>query len=487
MASDEILEIPQVPRRRNRWMIFLLLTFFLGAFLGIAAVQLWHSHVNRHQLSDSFADVVEKVSPSVVSVVATRIIDLNSLHEGNDLYTLPSPEDDKRRKSRGYGSGFVIDRQGTIATNFHVVEAARLLTVRLWDGREYAAELAGGDRETDIALIRVQSPPPLTPALLGDSDRLRAGDWVMAMGNPFNYSHSVTVGVVSARQRLIDGLPFEQFIQTDAAINFGNSGGPLINLEGQVVGMATAISTRGRSIGFAIPINLAKTIFQQLAQRGKVVRGYLGIRPAVLTEELNVLLKANAKSGIVVEDVSPESGAALAGIQRYDIISGINGKAIQDRQDFFSKISCLQPGAQAQIDVLRDGKSYSAQVMIQERAAIPAGKGENAVMSPENESRELAQQPWGIAVQDLPERSKPAAIAGLERRGVVVVSVLPLSAAVEVDLLPGDVILELNRHPINSLKDYQDGISKTQRDRSLVLLILRPPAVTRLLVLKKPD
>ncbi len=487
MVSDEILEIPQAPKRRGRWMMFMLLALFMGALLGIAAVQLWHSQGNRHQPPDSLADVVEKVSPSVVSVVATRIIDLNSLREGNDWYAPPSPEEDYRRKSRGYGSGFVIDRQGTIATNFHVVEAARMLTVRLWDGREYPAELAGGDKETDIALIRIQSPPPLTPAVLGDSDRLRAGDWVMAMGNPFNYAHSVTVGVVSARQRLIDGLPFEQFIQTDAAINFGNSGGPLLNLEGQVVGMATAISTRGRSIGFAIPINLAKTVFQQLAQRGKVIRGYLGIRPAVLTEELNVLLKANSKSGIVVEDVSAGSSAALAGIQRYDVISGINGKAIQDRQDFFTQVSLLQPGTQAQIDVLRDGKSYKTRVLIQERVAMPAGRAENEVVSPENENRELARHPWGIAVQDLPEHYKSALLAGLDRRGVFVISVLPLSPAAEGDLLPGDVILELNRHPINSRKDYQAGILKTQRDRSLVLLILRPPAATRLLVLKKPD
>jgi serine protease Do len=373
-----------------------------------------------------------------------------------------------------------------IATNFHVVEAARKLTVRLWDGREYPAQLAGGDKETDIALIRVQSTPPLTPAVLGDSDRLRAGDWVMAMGNPFNYTHSVTVGVVSARQRLIDGLPFEQFIQTDAAINFGNSGGPLLNMKGQVVGMAAAISTRGRSIGFAIPINLAKAIFQQLSQQGRVIRGYLGIRPVGLTEELCVLLKASSKSGVVVEDVSSGSGAALAGIQRYDIISGIDGKPIQDRQDFFTQVSNLQPGRQAQLEVWRDGKSYSAQVLIQERLAIQAGRGENEGVSPESENRGLGQQPWGISAQDLPERYRSdAKITGPDRRGVFVDSILPLSPAAEVDLLPGDVILELNRHPLNSLRDYQAGIFKTLRDRSVVLLILRPPNVTRLLVLKK--
>jgi serine protease Do len=487
MASDEILEIPQIPKRRGRWIIAVLCAVLLGVILGAMGVQFQRIPGMQGQPPNSFANVVEMVSPSVVSVIATRIVNNKSIREGNDWFTPPSPEEDNRRKSRGYGSGFVIDPRGIIATNYHVVETARHLAVRLWNGREYPAEFVGGDGETDVALIRVNGAPSLTPAKLGDSDQLRAGDWVMAMGNPFNYAHTVTVGVVSARHRLIEGLPFEQFIQTDAAINFGNSGGPLFNLRGEVVGMTTAISTRGRSIGFAIPINLANDIIGQLQQRGKVVRGYLGIRPAELAEELSSLLQVNSKAGIVVEDVSPGGGAALAGIQRYDVIAGINGQPIQDRQDFFIQVSRLRPGIQAQIDVLRNGKPYSAQVLIQERTVIPGSRLEKEEITAENDRREKVQQPWGIEVQDLPENYQATSTFGVERRGVFVTAVLPLSPAAELDLVPGDVILEVNRRAINSLKDYQINMMKTQQDRFVILLVSRPPSGTHLLVLKKSE
>ncbi|HVN77660.1 MAG TPA: trypsin-like peptidase domain-containing protein, partial [Terriglobia bacterium] len=203
----------------------------------------------------SFADIADRVTPSVVSVVSTRIADAGQPHDGFEGLFPRRPEENGRRRSLGYGSGFILDRRGVVVTNGHVIDDSHHIAVRLNNGKEYAARLLGADPDTDVALLKVNVREALVPVQLGDSDQVRVGDWVMAVGNPFNYDHTVTVGVVSAKDRRIDDNPFERYIQTDASINYGSSGGPLFNARGQVVAINSAISTKGRGIGFSIPIN----------------------------------------------------------------------------------------------------------------------------------------------------------------------------------------------------------------------------------------
>jgi serine protease Do len=485
MQSDDLLELPELPSRPRRSGLLLIAGFLAGGLLVgfwpfFLRDKIWH---RSDQIS--FAEVVEAVSPAVVSIAVQRRVDSQKSPEGGAFSSPSIPEEDLRRRSKAYGSGFIIDPRGIIATNRHVVDSAQSLVVRLLEGKEYPAELLGGDQETDIALIRIKTQAPLVTVKLGDSDRLRTGDWVMAMGNPFNFAHTVTVGVVSARQRLIEGQPFEQFIQTDAAINFGNSGGPLFNAQGEVVGMATAISTRGRSIGFAIPINVAKEIFQQLESRGRIIRGFIGVRSAQLTEELASLLGVKITEGIVVEDVAVDSGAAQAGIQRYDVITSLNGSPVSDRQDFYMQIARLRPGTQADVTVLRGGKSYRAQVPVQDRAqSLRKENPPSSPSSPEKGPVEKESEPWGVATQDLPDQLRTVTTAVGHPQGVWISSILPDSPAMEAELEPGDIILEINRQPVHSLQEYHQLILKTRLDPSLVLLISRSQG-TRIFILKK--
>ena len=267
-----------VENRGIKWLLVVALSALVGFFLGNLSPYsvrrfstFMPSTVNSVE-QVSFADVAQRVNPSVVSVVSTKIVDLNQLHEEMESWYPLRPEDDSgKRKSLGYGSGFILESRGLVVTNQHVIDDSRQIVVRLSDGSEYPADLIGADTETDLALMKIRPKRRLEAARLGNSDELRVGDWVMAVGNPYNYEHSVTVGVVSAKDRKIDENPFERYIQTDAAINFGNSGGPLFNARGEVVAITTAISTKGRSIGFAIPMNFAKEIVSQLAGQGRVV------------------------------------------------------------------------------------------------------------------------------------------------------------------------------------------------------------------------
>ncbi len=267
------------------------------------------------------------------------------------------PEDESgKRKSLGYGSGFILESRGLIVTNQHVIDDSRQIVVRLSDGSEYPADLIGADTETDLALMKIRPKHRLEAARLGNSDELRVGDWVMAVGNPYNYEHSVTVGVVSAKDRKIDENPFERYIQTDAAINFGNSGGPLFNARGEVVAITTAISTKGRSIGFAIPMNFAKEIVGQLAGNGRVVRGFLGLTPEQITENHAKVLQLASTKGVLVAEVSLQSAAQQAGIQRYDVITEIAGRPVLDKDDFRRKVAQAKPGEEVILKGIRNGQ-----------------------------------------------------------------------------------------------------------------------------------
>ena len=297
--------------RATRWIFVIVVSIILGFFLGsssqrrIKGFKFLSAPSVDHVTQVSFADVAEKVTPAVVSVVSTKIVDLNDVRDELEFWYPLRPDDNSKRKSLGFGSGFVVEAGGLIVTNQHVIEDSRNIMVRFYDGSEYPAELLGADPETDLALMKVKPKLRLEKVSLGDSDHLRVGDWVMAVGNPYNYEHSVTVGVVSAKDRKIDENPYESYVQTDAAINFGNSGGPLFNANGEVVAITTAISTRGRNIGFAIPINLARLIVRQLEEHGRVIRGFLGLTPEPIDENIAKVLQLPSIQGVMVSEVSP--------------------------------------------------------------------------------------------------------------------------------------------------------------------------------------
>ncbi|HET8646864.1 MAG TPA: trypsin-like peptidase domain-containing protein, partial [Vicinamibacteria bacterium] len=279
----------------------------------------------------SFAEIVTRVNPAVVHIMVIES-DRQAAESGPEF----------PRARRGEGSGFVVDPDGYILTNQHVVAAPERIRVRLADKREMPATLVGADRSTDLALLKVDAHGlPTVP--LGDSDRLRVGEWVCAIGNPYRFDHSVTVGVVSSKGRKIYDLSFDAYIQTDAAINPGNSGGPLINAAGEAVGINSAVSIQGQGISFAVPINVAREVLQQLRSRGRVTRGYLGIQLQELDPDLGRLLGLDPARGAMVLDVIPGEAADQAGLARYDVITAVSGQRIDDGDQLVRTIAARAP------------------------------------------------------------------------------------------------------------------------------------------------
>src|SRR6185436_13866992 len=311
----------------------------------------------------NFADVAERINAAVVNIdAATR-----AGHEPRrrrDDGELPRDFD---LPHQGSGSGFIIDRQGFVLTNFHVIEDADRITVTLADGRVLKGDVVGTDPAIDVALLRVAASGPLEPAPLGNSDDLRVGEWVCAIGNPLGYVHSVTVGVVSFVGRKLFDASLDDYIQTDAAINFGNSGGPLINARGEVIGINSAISSRATNIGFAVPINQAIAIIPQLKARGRVSRGFVGLILTDITPDLQRSLNLSVSRGALVQDVSGDSPAERAGLKPYDVILAVDGRNVFTNDELIRDISGRQPGTIARLELLRDGRRQTSQVKLTER------------------------------------------------------------------------------------------------------------------------
>ena len=480
-----------VENRGIKWLLVVALSALVGFFLGnLSPFSIRSSspfEPPRVSSVDqvSFADVAQRVNASVVSVVSTKIVDLNQVHEDMEFWYPLRPEDESgKRKSLGYGSGFILESRGLVVTNQHVIDDSRQIVVRLSDGSEYPADLIGADSETDLALMKIRPKRRLEAARLGNSDELRVGDWVMAVGNPYNYEHSVTVGVVSAKDRKIDENPFERYIQTDAAINFGNSGGPLFNARGEVVAITTAISTKGRNIGFAIPMNFAKEIVGQLAGHGRVVRGFLGLTPDQITEDHAKVLQLASTKGVLVAEVSLRSAAQQAGIQRYDVITEIAGQPVLDKDDFRRKVAQATPGNEVILKGIRNGQPVEFRAQMRERplAAQTEMRAEPGAPAGQPESR---MGRAGISVQELTDQHRRMYRA--QGSGVIIVEVDPISPAADAGLSVGDVILEINRHPVGSLLEYQKLIGGFHPNDALMLLVgnsRSPRSRTRIVALK---
>jgi serine protease Do len=387
-------------------------------------------------MEEAFTAVADRVMPAVVNVSTTP----KRGHTGEEVPELfrEFSEEFRRRppSPRASGSGLIVDPNGYILTNNHVIENASEITVRLSDARKFTATLVGRDAKTDLAVLKVDAPVPLPAAQLGDSDALRVGQWAVAIGNPFGLDRTVTVGIISATARTRVGVAtYENFIQTDASINPGNSGGPLLNLDGRVVGINTAIVAAGQGIGFAIPINMAKDVMRQLIAGGRVVRGWLGIAIQDVTDELAKSFGVAEREGVLVAQVMEGSPAEASGLKPGDVIVGFGGATIRETPELQRRVAAISPGQQIEVTVKRDGQTVPVMVTVGE---MPSDEPV-AAADPADES-------WGLVVEPLPRDL--AQRFGIARTGVLITDVSPGSPADRAGLRRGDVVTEVEGAPI---------------------------------------
>lgn len=426
----------------------------------------------------SLAPLVEKVRPTVVGVttiakgksgIPPEIEEYWRRFFGKDA---PVPRGPGGSERVGIGSGVIIDPSGIILTNNHVVEGATKVLVRTFDEKEHEAKVVGTDPETDIAVLRITSEKKdeLQAASLGSSDSLQVGDYVVAIGNPFGLELTVTSGIISAKARVIGATPFDDFLQTDAAINPGNSGGPLFDLEGKVVGINTAIVASAQGIGFAVPIDLIKTLLPQLQSSGQVVRGFLGVGVQDLTPELSEALGIGADRGALVSSVEKDGPAAKAKLEPGDAVIALDGKPVKNAAALSRQIAQEKPGSSVELELLRRGKKMKVQVQLGER---PDEKRRAKEPAPEEE-----QGPVGLSIVPVPpEVDKRLGIEG----GAMVSQVEPGSRAEEAGIQAGDVIVEANRKPIEKPKDLVDA-AKESEDKPLALRVRRGQAAVYLVI-----
>jgi serine protease Do len=438
----------------------------------------------------NFADVAERINPAVVNIDATSrggAADDEDGDEGappRDGYVHPWENPNKGGDldvpRRGTGSGVIIEADGFILTNHHVIERAERILVKLADGRTLRAEVVGSDPDTDIALIRVESKGPFPAAPLGDSDTLRVGEWVCAIGNPLAYEHTVTVGVVSYIGRKLFDKSLDNYIQTDAAINFGNSGGPLINARGEVIGINSAISSKASNIGFAVPVNQARDVLPQLKQFGRVARGYIGVALKDVDPDLQRSLNLGTARGALVQDVTEGSPGARAGLRAYDLITAVDGRSVGSNDELIRRISAMSPGSPVRLDLVRDGRAVALTFKLAERPGRPTDSRKRAPAQPSSNPAP-ADRPLGLLVRDL-EREDLARLA-LPRavQGVLISRVDPISAAYDADLERGQVILEVNRRPVASVGEFRRLVSGAHAGDVLTLYLYLPDSEQRAL------
>lgn len=429
-------------------------------------------------LAPDFVALTDRIIPSVVSV---RVIEFRTAGEEapNDRFHFffrqqPAPNDEEPMPRRSEGSGFFITESGEIITNNHVVEDADKIEVELVDGTTYEAEIVGSDPATDLALIRVKKGDGNFPHLpMGDSGALRVGEWVMAAGNPLNMDHTITVGVVSAKGRAL-GLSdrsFENYIQTDAAINFGNSGGPLVNLRGEVIGINAAINARGQNLGFAIPVNTAARIVPQLREHGRVVRGYLGVSIDNIDQKAQGAFGLESKNGALVISVTEDSPAQKAGLTHGDVIVGVDGQAVDDTRTLIDTVAALPPGREVSLDVIREGKRKDIKVTLGERDA------DATAIEPDDSDADdvdVAAERVGVSVADVDERVRQMTGIDEDVTGVLITHVRPDSPAGVEGLVRGDIILEANGRKIIASGDLMEEVQKVDGGGYLRLYVLRP-------------
>lgn len=418
-----------------------------------------------------FAELAGKLKPSVVNISTSKTV----RSQGPVFPGQPSPYNEfleeffdrffqgqqGPRNERSLGSGFIISADGYILTNDHVVDDADVIKVRLSDGREFNGTVQGLDPKLDLALVKIDVGQEQLPvANLGNSDNLKVGEWVMAIGNPFGLEQTVTVGIVSAKGRVIGAGPYDDFIQTDASINPGNSGGPLFNEAGQVIGINTAIVAGGQGIGFAIPVNAAKTIIPQLRETGHVVRGWIGVAVQEVTQDLADSFGLKKARGALITDVQNGSPAQKAGLQRGDIILEVNGEMLKNLADLPKKVAKLPVGGKARLTLFRDGHQKQINVTIGSQEKQPTQVKEKK-----------AEKALGLTLADITPDVASRYRLSVEK-GVLVTAVEPNGPAMD-NVLAGDVILEVNGTPVTSTAALRGLLSKIEGGKVLRLLVQR--------------
>jgi len=451
------------------------------------------------RMGSAFASVTERVSPGVVGIQSERRVlratpekpatgPLDPFSEDffDYFFRRRAPQEDSSRQEytqKAQGSGFLISADGYVLTNNHVVAEADKILVELVDGRTMDAQVVGADPESDVAVIRIQAEG-LMPVALGNSDALEVGEWVLAVGNPLGLSHTVTAGIVSAKHRSgFNVTTYENFIQTDAAVNMGNSGGPLVNLNGEAVGMNTFIlgpAGGNIGIGFAIPINIARDVAGQLMKTGAVERGYVGVIPQDLTAELAEAFGLKGTKGAILSQITQDSPAARAGLAQGDVVPEFDGVAIDSATQFRNLVASRKPGATVPMVVLRDGERRTVAITLEKRPSADELRGERREKPkrlPEEPQRRL-----GLTVQDLtPETAERAKIK--EQTGVIITKVSPGSEAAQKGLREGYVIKEVNRRPVHSEQQFKEAVSTALREGRRILLLITDGRVSLYVVL----
>jgi serine protease Do len=430
----------------------------------------------------NFADVADRLNPAVVNIDATSRRRARAQGNGRTPARpemFEDPFENRRFRDaprRGAGTGFLIDEDGHILTNHHVIEGAERITVKLTDGRSLRADVVGSDPDTDIALIKVQSDSKFPHAVLGDSNDLRVGEWVCAIGNPLAYEHTVTVGVVSFIGRKLFDMSLDNYIQTDAAINFGNSGGPLINTRGEVIGINSAVSRQASSIGFAIPINQAKLILPQLKERGHVQRGYIGVALRDVDPDLQRPLGLAQTDGALVQDVTDGSPAERAGLKPYDLITSVDGQDVRSNDELIREISARAPGSTTKLEVIRDGRMRDVLVKLAERrpARTPARAQDSARDSERLQQQNLGPGDLGLTVIEIDPTNAHRFDVPSGMTGLLVQRVEPMSAAQDAGIERGHVILEINREAVNSVAKMRRAIERGRPGEALAVFIYIP-------------
>jgi serine protease Do len=432
----------------------------------------------------SFADLVERVSPAVVTITSETMTTASDTEDSDAPDNLPEPFRDlfnqfnkgqaqqPPHKEISAGSGFIISKDGLIVTNNHVIDASKKITVKLPDKREFTATLVGTDPATDIALLRIKSDKPLPTVEFGDDRALRVGDWVVAVGNPFGLSNSVTAGIVSSIGRDIGANNYSDFIQIDAPINRGNSGGPTFDLRGQVVGMNSMIfSPSGGSvgIGFAIPATTIHDVVAQLQAHGKVSRGFLGADIQSITPDMAASLGLKDEKGAIVASVIPNGPAAKAGFEQGDVVTAIDGKPLEDSKDLVRRVGSSVAGSNSDFTIQRDGQTRTIKVTIGARPDEKVASAEPATPS----SMPATASAMGLGLTALTPDARRAYNLGSGVEGVVITKVDPSSDAADKGLQAGDVVLKVGSRAVHTPQDVKDGVAEAQKGgRKSVLLLV---------------
>jgi serine protease Do len=452
-------------------------------------------------LSRAFRAAAKTVLPTVVKVKTTqKLPEFDGQSQGENPFEgtpfedffdpeeMPFPSHPRLPRPSGVGSGVIIDPGGIILTNNHVVENASEVVIELSDGRELKATQIKGDRQSDLAVVRIDPKKPLPAARLGDSDRLEIGDWVMAIGNPFELNQTVSAGIISGKGRVLGQIKRAQFLQTDAAINPGNSGGPLVNLDGEVVGINTAIASNNggyQGVGFAIPVNLAKWVTEQLIASGSVKRAYLGVGIVQITGELSAKLGVPPSSGVLVSEVFPNTPAAEAGFQEGDIIVSFGGKTVKDPRQLQEVVERAPFDERQDVKVLRNREPRKLQVMLR---SLPREFGSTRAVpraeTPEEVGPAYKDAELGLEVAALTEELAKA-FDYEAREALVITAIQPQGIAAAAGLREGMLILRVGDTEVDTIDQFKKAVQKEDADKGILLLV-RTAGGNRFIVLKKP-